>query len=110
MLNNLSSGVIDLRSATINTGFSGAGTINNAGELKKTLNTSVQEVFVSPVFSNQTNGIVTLNSGTLTVNGVLSQAGTIEVAAGATFQNPVVGRILALSADQEQLVSTPAIR
>ncbi|MBL0075183.1 MAG: hypothetical protein IPP41_04290 [Rhodocyclaceae bacterium] len=86
LLNNLSSGVIDLRSATINTGFSGAGTINNAGELKKTLNTSVQEVFIDPVFNNQATGTVNHNSGLLRFDRGGTDAGNYTVASGATLQ------------------------
>ncbi|MBK9623560.1 MAG: hypothetical protein IPO38_03080 [Rhodocyclaceae bacterium] len=86
LLNNPSSGVIDLRSATINTGFSGAGTINNAGELKKTLNTSVQEVFIDPVFNNQATGTVNHNSGLLRFDRGGTDAGNYTVASGATLQ------------------------
>ncbi|MBK9623561.1 MAG: filamentous hemagglutinin N-terminal domain-containing protein [Rhodocyclaceae bacterium] len=96
-LNNLSTGVIDLRSQYINTGFdtsSGSGTINNAGTMSKTLNTSAQPSFILPTFNNQSGGAVTVgaDSGLLrfdrgnTDAATAPDAGNYTVASGATLQ------------------------
>ncbi|MDP2852034.1 MAG: hypothetical protein Q8O23_01380, partial [Gallionella sp.] len=66
--------------------LSGTGTINNAGEFRKSLNVTPIATSISTVFNNQATGVVNVNSSTLDINGTLTQAGTINVASGTTFQ------------------------
>ncbi|MBL0075184.1 MAG: hypothetical protein IPP41_04295 [Rhodocyclaceae bacterium] len=54
--------------------------------MKKTLNTSVQEVFIDPVFNNQATGTVNHNSGLLRFDRGGTDAGNYTVASGATLQ------------------------
>jgi len=84
-INNLSTGIIDLKDDAGNfTFFSGQGTINNAGEIKRTTSTGVA---IIGVILNNTGTINTL-SGTLRISNADSTLtnGVYNVSAGATLE------------------------
>ncbi|MBK7685932.1 MAG: hypothetical protein IPJ25_07890 [Rhodocyclaceae bacterium] len=85
-LNNLAGGVFTLNDSVVGYGIAGAGIFNNSGTFNKTQNGAAVSSPIAPAFNNLATGMVNLNSGTLTISGALSQAGTIEVASGTTFQ------------------------
>ena len=91
MLNNQAGGKFIINSPLASAGglrgISGAGTINNAGEFNKELNTSAVTTDVSTNFVTQTGGAVHVNSGILRFFGPGggTDAGAYVVAPGATL-------------------------
>lgn len=84
-INNLSTGIIDLKDDAGNfTFFSGQGTINNTGEIKRTTSTGV--VIIGVILNN--TGTINTLSGTLRISNAGSTLtnGIYNVSAGATLE------------------------
>ncbi|MBI3096448.1 MAG: hypothetical protein HYY97_16390, partial [Rhodocyclales bacterium] len=86
ILNNQAGGLFELNLGSFGGGMSGAGTVNNAGELRKSLNGTAVTTPIAPAFNNLATGVVDVTSGSLSFSGNLGNAGTIAVASGASLQ------------------------
>jgi fibronectin-binding autotransporter adhesin len=86
VFNNKSTGLFNINASYTDTHIIGVGTFNNAGELRKSLNTSVATSGFAPTFNNQSGGIVNVNSGALRFDAGGTDAGNYALANSATLQ------------------------
>ena len=85
-VNNKSGGIFNINASFSDTHIIGVGTFNNAGELRKSLNTSAATTGFVPDFNNQTGGTVNVNSGTLRFDAGGTDAGNYALLNSATLQ------------------------
>ncbi|MCM2308833.1 MAG: filamentous hemagglutinin N-terminal domain-containing protein, partial [Sulfuritalea sp.] len=86
VFNNLSGGLFNINASFNDNHIIGVGSFNNAGELRKSLNTSAATSGFAPAFNNQSGGVVNVDSGTLRFDTGGTDAGNYAVAGGATLQ------------------------
>jgi fibronectin-binding autotransporter adhesin len=80
-------GVFDLRSDGVVLANNFTGTLTNSGTLRRSGSTGVAQV--NWTVTNAAGGLIDVQTGTLTVGGVIPNAGTVRVASGATFQGNI---------------------